>query len=98
MSDYALLRQLATRANQLADGCNLHAEPGQPDNPWMVIGALRTLTADLVRQIESQEALEEKDRQRLKEHQTELRVMSEQRRQARNRSEREFGVRARGEI
>lgn len=98
MSNYALLSQIATRAKQLADSCNLHAQPGQPDNPWAVIGGLRTLTADLVRQIESQEALEERDRQRTAEHRRELREMSEQRRRARERSERTFGVRARGEI
>lgn len=98
MSDFAILTQLATRARQLADSCNLHAEPGQPNSPWEVVGGLRQLTKELVQQIEQQEALEEKERQRLREERTELRIMSEMRREARNRPEREFGVRARGEI
>lgn len=98
MSNYTVITQLASRAQKLADGCNLHAEPGQPDNPWLVIGGLRQLTGELVRMLEQQDALEEQDRQRLAETRAELRRMSEARREARNRSEREYGVRARGEI
>lgn len=98
MSSLALLAQLATRVQRLADGCNPHAEPGQPDGPWEVVGGLRQLTKELVAQIERQETLELQDRFRLREQRREMREMSERRREARSRAERESGVRARGEI
>lgn len=98
MSNYTIITQLASRAQKLADGCNLHAEPGQPNSPWEVVGGLRQLTGDLVRLLEQQDALEEKDRQQLAENRAELRRLSSARREARNRSERAYGQRARGEI
>lgn len=98
MSKYTVITHLASRAQQLADGCNLHAKPGQPNSPWEVVGGLRQLTSELVNQIARQEALEEKDRQQLAESRAELRRMNEVRREARNRLEREYGQRARGEI
>lgn len=98
MSNYTIITQLASRAQQLADGCNLHAEPGQPNSPWEVVGGLRQLTGELVRMLEQQDAMEEQDRQRLAETRAELRRLSEARREARNRPERQYGQRARGEI
>lgn len=98
MNKFADLAQLATRAQKLADGCNLHAEPGQPDNPWVVIGGLRHLTGELVRQIEQQAAIEEQERFEAQEQRAVVRQMSEQRRRNRDRDECEYAVRARGEI
>lgn len=98
MSNYTIISQIASRAQKLADGCNLHAEPGQPNSPWEVVGGLRQLTGELVRMLEQQDAMEAQDRFRLQEQRRELREMSERRREARERPEREYGQRARGEI
>lgn len=80
MSKFAAIAQLANRAKEVAEQCDLHARPGQPHCPWETVGRLRQITGDLVTQVNRELAFEQKEKFEREQYQAEFRQLAQSRR------------------
>lgn len=95
MSKLDLIAQLANRAKEVADQCDIHANAQQPNNPWDAVGRLRSITRDLVAQISLEIAFEQREKFERDQYQAEMRRLRDARL---SRAEMEYAVPATGEI